>query len=263
MELFVQMAPLSLIIFIFGICIGSFLNVCIYRIPAGKSIITPASACPSCRTTLAFYCNIPIFSYLFLKGRCNYCGAAISARYPIVEGITGLVAVSVFFKFGLGMQALFWFTFICTLIVISFIDIDHQIIPDVISLPGIAVFATSFIFIPQMTVKHALFGVLLGGGSLTLVALVYYLLRRQEGMGGGDIKLLAMIGAAIGPKGVLFTIFMGSLAGSIVGFAIILMTRHSGMKLKIPFGPYLSIGAVLYVFYGETITSWYFNLITG
>lgn len=263
MTLAFNFVPLYTTVFTFGICIGSFLNVCIYRIPAGMSIVTPGSTCPKCSTKIAFYCNIPIFSYLALKGRCKYCKTPISIRYPIVESITGIVALLLLQKFGLNTQMVFWFVFICTLIVISFIDFDHQIIPDFISLPGIIIFASSLFFVPEMTIKQVLLGILFGGGSLTLVAVLYYLLRKQEGMGGGDIKLLAMIGSAIGPKGVFFTIFCGSLVGTIVGFSMILITRKSGLKLKIPFGPYLSLGAVLYIFYGEPIISWYLGLITG
>lgn len=252
---------LSIPIFLFGSCIGSFLNVCIFRIPEGKSIVSPPSTCPNCRTLIPYYCNIPIASYLFLKGRCKFCGLHISVRYPIIEFLTGMFAVLLFLKFGFSMQMVFWFIFICSLTTVSFIDLDHQIIPDIISLPGILVFATSFYFIPGMTIQNVLFGILFGGGSLTAVALGYYLIRRQEGMGVGDIKLLAMIGAAIGVKGVLFTIFSGSLLGTIAGVILMLLNRESGTKLKIPFGPYLSLGAVLYIFFGEQIIAWYLGLL--
>ncbi len=250
-------------VFLFGICIGSFLNVCIYRIPEGRSIVSPPSSCPDCKTPIPFYCNIPIFSYLLLKGRCKFCKTKISMRYPLIEALTGFFAVLLYLKFGLTYPMLFWFVFISTLITISFIDFDYQIIPDIISLPGIIVFASSFYFIPGMTIKSVLLGILIGGGSLTTVAVGYYLIRRQEGMGVGDIKLLAMIGAAIGVKGVFFTIFSGSLLGTFAGITMIMVSRHSNSGLKIPFGPYLSMGAVLYIFWGEQIISWYMRLITG
>ncbi len=247
----------GLIMFIFGTCIGSFLNVCIYRIPANKSIVTPGSFCPNCKNSIPFYCNIPIFSYLFLMGRCKSCRNPISIRYPLIEAMTGIFSLLLFLKFGLTPAMAYWFVFISVLITISFIDIDYQIIPDSISLPGIPIFASSFYFIPEMTIKTALLGILAGGGSLYAVALFYYLLRKQEGMGGGDIKLLAMIGAATGIKGVVFTIFAGSLFGTIIGIFIMLYTRIADAKLKIPFGPFLSLGAIAYIFFGNQLIHWY------
>ncbi len=248
-------------LFIFGACIGSFLNVCIYRIPEGKSIIFPSSFCPQCKNNIPFYCNIPILSYLFLRGQCKFCKNPISIRYPLIEALTGIFAILLFLKFGLTITFGFWFVFISVLITISFIDFDHQIIPDVISLPGILVFASSFYFIPQMTYKDVIWGVLAGGGTLYSVALFYYLVRKQEGMGGGDIKLLAMIGAAIGLKGVFFTIFVGSLLGTIAGILIMIYSKIADAKLRIPFGPYLSMGAIIYIFYGEQIIQWYLGLL--
>ncbi len=251
--------PLTLIIFLFGICIGSFLNVCIYRIPENKSIAFPGSFCPNCKNNIPFYYNIPILSYIFLKGHCKFCRQPISIRYLLIEALTGIVAVLLFYKFGLTPVMGYWFVFICVLITISFIDFDHQIIPDIISLPGIVIFASSFYFLPEMTFKDTLIGILAGGGSLYAVALCYYLIRKQEGMGGGDIKLLAMIGAATGIKGVLFTIFAGSLSGTIFGISIMVYTKIADKKnLKIPFGPFLSLGAILYIFFGPQLIQWYF-----
>lgn len=251
----------GLFIFLVGTCIGSFLNVCIYRIPENKSIITPGSSCPHCSNLIPFYCNIPILSYVFLRGRCKFCNTRISIRYPSIEALTGLFALFLFQKFGLTPALAFWFVFISVLITISFIDIDHQIIPDIISLPGILIFASSFYFLPEMTIKSTILGILAGGGSLYAVALFYYYVRKQEGMGGGDIKLLAMIGAATGIKGIFFTIFAGSLFGTAVGIIIMLYTKIADTKLKIPFGPFLSLGAVLYIFYGNELIQWYFNLL--
>jgi leader peptidase (prepilin peptidase) / N-methyltransferase len=248
-------------LFIFGACIGSFLNVCIYRIPEGKSIVFPSSFCPKCKNEIPFYCNIPILSYFFLRGRCKFCKNPISIGYPLIEALTGLFAVLLFFKFGLTITFGFWFVFTSVLITISFIDFDHQIIPDVISLPGILVFASSFYFVPQMTYKDVIWGIVAGGGSLYAVALFYYLLRKQEGMGGGDIKLLAMIGAAIGLKGVFFTIFVGSLLGTIAGILIMIYSKVSDSKLRIPFGPYLSMGAIIYIFYGDNLIRWYLRFL--
>jgi leader peptidase (prepilin peptidase)/N-methyltransferase len=247
--------------FILGSCIGSFLNVCIYRIPENKSIVTPGSFCPNCHNSIPFYLNIPILSYAILAGRCKFCSNPISVRYPLIEALTGIFAVLLYYKFSLTPALAYWFVFISVLITISFIDIDHQIIPDIISLPGIIIFATSFYFLPEMTITSSLLGILAGGGSLYAVALFYYLLRKQEGMGGGDIKLLAMIGAATGIKGVIFTIFAGSLLGTIIGIFIMFYTKIADSKLKIPFGPFLSLGVILYIFFGEQLIQWYMTML--
>ncbi|MEN8211002.1 MAG: prepilin peptidase [Thermodesulfobacteriota bacterium] len=248
-----------MIVFAFGSCIGSFLNVCIYRIPENRSIIFPGSFCPSCKNAIPFYLNIPILSYVFLMGKCKFCKIKISIRYPLIEALTGIFALLLFLKFGLTPSFFYWFVFISTLITISFIDFDHQIIPDIISLPGIIIFASSFYFLPEMTIKDTILGILLGGGSLYAVAFLYYLIKKQEGMGGGDIKLLAMIGAATGIKGVIFTIFAGSLLGTIFGVLLMLSSKIKDTKLKIPFGPFLSAGAILFIFYGKELIQWYFG----
>jgi leader peptidase (prepilin peptidase)/N-methyltransferase len=216
--------------------------------------------CPSCGTLIAFYDNIPIFSYIALRGKCRHCAARISFRYPVIEGISGIFAVGVLLKYGLSFEALIYYTFIATLLVITFIDIDHQIIPDVISLPGIPIFFAASFVLPDITLVESIMGILIGGGSLWIVAQLYYMLTRKEGMGGGDIKLLAMMGAIIGWKGVLFTIFMASAVGTVVGMLVMLKTRTS-MKLKVPFGPFLAIGAIAYIFLGPQLMAWYFNLL--
>jgi len=255
--------PLYLIeifIFIFGLCIGSFLNVCIYRLPASQSIAHPRSKCPECGKLIASYDNIPVFSYLWLKGRCRHCGVKIGLRYPTVELLGGLFALATFLKFGLSLEAVIYFAFIACLLVVTFIDLDHRIIPDVITLPGIPIcFAASFA-LPDMTYKAALLGILVGGGSLFLVAWVYSLITKKEGMGGGDIKLLAMMGALLGWEGVLFTIFVSSLVGTLSGLAVMLRSRK-GMKLAVPFGPFLAIGGITYIFFGTRLINWYFNLL--
>jgi leader peptidase (prepilin peptidase)/N-methyltransferase len=247
------------LIFLFGLCIGSFLNVCIYRLPSSMSIVSPSrSICPKCNSAISFYDNIPVFSYLWLKGRCRHCQASISLRYPMVELLTGIIALDIFFMFGLTPAGIIYFIFISSLLVITFIDIDHQIIPDVITLPGIPIgLAVSFV-LPAITFKTSMLGMLAGGGSLWVVAWSYSLITRKEGMGGGDIKLLAMIGAFIGWKGVIFTIFAASVAGTFVGLTVMLV-KGKNLKFAIPFGPFLSIGAMSYLFFGEKILAWYFH----
>jgi leader peptidase (prepilin peptidase)/N-methyltransferase len=241
---------------IFGALIGSFLNVCILRLPQEESIITPGSHCPQCKKPIKFYDNIPLVSYLLLRGRCRYCHSPISIQYPLVEGITALSSLILFLKFGPTLSYLFYFSFVSALIVITLIDLYHQIIPDVISLPGIGVGILASLFIPQITLLNSLIGILLGGGSLFLVATIYQWLFKREGMGGGDVKLLAMIGAFLGWKAVILTILLGSLLGSISGI-IIMVSKGKDFKYAIPFGPFLSLGAVIALFYGENIIRWY------
>lgn len=247
------------IIFIFGMCIGSFLNVCIYRLPTSKSIANPShSICPSCSRRIRFYDNIPVLSYIWLKGRCRNCNAPISFRYPLVELMNGIVAVSLLFKFGLSLESLVYFAFISSLIVITFIDLDHQIIPDIITLPGIPMGLAASFALPTITLKASALGLLIGGGSLWFVAWAYNLIAHRDGMGGGDIKLLAMMGTIIGWKGVIFTIFASSVIGSCVGITMMLI-KDKNMKFAIPFGPFLSFGAIAYVFFGSRVIAWYFS----
>ncbi len=252
---------IEVFIFIFGLCIGSFLNVCIYRLPASKSIVHPRSMCSNCGTLIASYDNIPIISYLWLRGRCRHCRTKISLRYPIVEFLCGLFALGAYLKFDLTIEALIYFLFFAALMVVTFIDLDHRIIPDVITLPGIPICFAACFALPTITYKEALLGILSGGGSLFLVAWTYSLITKKEGMGGGDIKLLAMIGAIVGWKGVLFTIFVASLVGTLAGLAVMLQSRK-GLKLAVPFGPFLSIGSITYIFFGTPLITWYFNLLS-
>jgi len=259
--------------FVFGMLIGSFLNVCIHRLPASQSIVHPRSCCPHCGHLIRAYDNIPVVSYLLLRGRCRDCGAKISARYPLVELLSGAFATMMVIKYGVWPEGVAYFGFIAALLVIIFIDIDHQIIPDEISIPGIHVgFILSF-FLPSMSPPESLLGYLFGGGLLYTIAVVYQKIRNEEGMGGGDIKLLAMIGAFIGWKGVFFTIFVASLAGTLAAvvqkLCLIMLSKKtdssdrssSFMKMRIPFGPFLAIGAITYLFLGRQLILWYFKTI--
>ncbi len=246
-------------VFVAGCCLGSFLNVCIYRLPQDLSIVSPRSFCPQCRAPVRSYDNIPLLSYLLLRGRCRNCGARISWRYPLVEAIAGFLAVAFFWKFGLTLSFFALFAFTAALLVITFIDLDHRIIPDVISLPGIAGgFGLSF-FLPEPTWTESLIGLLAGGGSLYLVAVGYEALTKREGMGGGDVKLLAMIGAWLGWKAILFTLFLASLSGTLIGGGAMLLQKQ-GRHYAIPFGPFLAFGALAYVFFGPQLIDWYLNL---
>jgi leader peptidase (prepilin peptidase)/N-methyltransferase len=251
--------PASLALsFVFGACIGSFLNVCIYRIPRDLSIVFPGSACPACGRTLPFYANIPVISFLVLGGRCRFCKNPISPQYLVVECLTGGLAALTLLTFGLTLEALVWFAFGAALVVVSGIDLAFRIIPDRISIPGIVVFGfLSWTVLDRSPVAIGA-GILTGGGILYSVALVYYLIRKTDGMGGGDIKLLAMIGAATGVTGVLFTLFAGSVLGTVAGIAKMVRQGAPDRQMQIPFGPFLSAGALVYVFVGETVIDWYF-----
>jgi leader peptidase (prepilin peptidase)/N-methyltransferase len=246
--------------FIFGLVIGSFLNVCIHRLPSSQSIVHPRSRCPQCGHLIRVYDNIPVLSYLILGGRCRDCGARISLRYPVVELLSGAFAAMAVARFGLGWQALLMYALIAAFLVITFIDLDHRIIPDVITLPGIPIGLAASFGPGMISPLESLVGILAGGGSLFLVAWGYQLVTQREGMGGGDIKLLAMIGAFIGWKGVLFTIFIASLTGTLAGMALI-FRRRGDMKLAVPFGPFLAVGAIAYLFMGPELLSWYLGAV--
>ena len=245
-------------IFCIGAMVGSFLNVCIYRLPQRLSIAAPRSFCPACQTPIRAYDNIPILSFLVLGGKCRKCLNPISWRYPLVEALTGGLALALFLKMGLTFPFFCHFCFAAALVVITFIDLDHRIIPDVISLPGIVIgFLLSLLGI-TLGIRDSLIGIALGGGSLYLVAIVYEAVTKREGMGGGDVKLLAMIGAWLGWKAVLFTLFFASLTGSLIGGAI-MMAKKEDSKLAVPFGPFLAFSALAYVFCGEKLIHWYLS----
>jgi len=243
-----------------GLCVGSFLNVLIYRLPLGRSIVRPGSACPSCGAGIRWYDNIPVLSYILLRGQCRHCQSRISLRYPLVEFITGLLSLVLFQQYGLSWAYLFYFLFVSALIAIIFIDFDHQIIPDVITYPGIITGFISSLILPNITYRDSLIGIMLGGGILYLIALGYIAIAKREGMGGGDIKLLAMIDAFLGWQALPFTILVSALLGSVVGIIAMLKTGKD-TKMAIPFGPFLSIGAILYLFWGKAATQWYLGLL--
>ncbi|HEY6007554.1 MAG TPA: prepilin peptidase [Geobacteraceae bacterium] len=245
--------------FVVGAVVGSFLNVCIWRLPRHESIVFPASHCPNCNYKIPFYDNIPLLSYLILGGRCRGCRTRISPQYPLVELINGLLTLALFLKFGPGLTFLVLFVFVSALVAITFIDLEHQIIPDVISLPGIPLGIAVSFFLPWLGWKNSLLGILLGGGSLLVVAYAYEFFTKNEGMGGGDVKLLAMMGAFLGWRSVPFIIFAASLAGSVIGLTVMAIQKKDS-KLPIPFGPFLAFGALLYIFYGRQIITWYFGL---
>lgn len=256
------MAPqqvMAIFSFLAGALIGSFLNVCIYRLPLEQSVITPRSRCMACETDVAWFDNLPIISWFLLRGRCRTCGAPYSIRYPLVELLTALLSLLLFLRFGPSLSYLVYGALTAALVVITFIDLDHQIIPDEISLPGIGLGFLASFFLPQPGWFSSLLGIVVGWGSLALVFYGYLWLTGREGMGGGDAKLLAMLGAFLGVAAVPFIIFTSSLVGTVAGLSMMTLQRK-GRHLAIPFGPYLALGALLYLFYGQQLITWYLQL---
>ena len=244
---------------VIGLFIGSFLNVCIHRIPREESIVFPSSRCPKCREKIRPWDNIPVLSYLFLRGRCRHCKEKISPRYPLVETLSALIALAMLYRFGLTAAFFIYYAWACVLLVITFIDIDYQIIPDSLSIGGIVVGLALVWWLP-VSYPEALIGLGVGAGLLIVVIYGYYFLTGKQGMGGGDVKLLGMIGVFTGWEGVLFTIFMGSLLGSLVGIPWALLQKKN-MQAAIPFGPFLALGAFINVLFGDMLIDWYFGIL--
>jgi len=246
--------------FFFGLILGSFLNVCIYRLPLNKSIVNPPSSCPQCGKKIRFYDNIPVFSYLLLLGKCRYCRQSIPLHYPFVEAITGLLSAALFIRYGLSYPYFLFLLFAACLVTISFIDLHHKIIPDIISLPGIGLGLAVSFFFDNISWLDSLIGIIGGGGFLFLIAVVFEKLTGREGMGGGDIKLLAMIGAWMGWRALPFIILISSLTGTFIGGGSLLLARR-GLRVKIPFGPFLALGALIYFFFSYELVTWYYGLL--
>jgi leader peptidase (prepilin peptidase)/N-methyltransferase len=239
----------------FGGVVGSFLNVCIYRLPIHKSIVWPASACPHCGRVLPWYENIPILSFLALRGRCRTCAKTISWQYPIVEALTAVMFAVAWWYFGAGVLLASRLVFACALIVLFAIDLEHHLLPNVITVPGIVVgFAFSVFAEPGW--QASLIGIMVGGGVLFLIAEAYYRVRREEGLGMGDVKMLAMIGAFLGWKLTLVALLLASVGGSVIGLLLI-ATRRGDMKYALPFGTFLALGAAGAAAIGPALIDWY------
>jgi leader peptidase (prepilin peptidase)/N-methyltransferase len=239
----------------FGAIVGSFLNVCIYRLPIGKSIVWPASSCTSCGRELSWYENIPVLSYVVLRGRCRTCQAPFSIRYPLIEALTAAMFAAAWWYYGPHVLLAARLVFGCALIVLFAIDLEHQLLPNAITLPGIVV---GFLFscFAEPGWIASLIGILVGGGVLYGVALAYYYIRHEEGLGMGDVKMLAMIGAFLGWKLTLVTLMMASLSGTVIGVALI-VSKRGGMKYALPFGTFLALGAAAAAIVGPALLDWY------
>jgi len=257
-----------ILIFVLGAVVGSFLNVCIHRLPKGQSIVTPGSHCPECENSIPFYDNVPIFSYLILKGKCRFCKTSISARYPFVEFLSGLVSIALLYKFDFSLDFLAFFIFLLSLIVITFIDLDEKIIPNEISVGGMFAGLVFSLFIPQLhdvpvgdrslvlihlhSLGLSLLGVLIGGGSIYLMGVLGDFLFKKESMGGGDVKLLAMVGAFMGWKMAILAFFIAPFFGAFYGIIEKIRTKDTA----IAYGPFLVLGSLICLFWGDAIVAW-------
>ncbi|MBP1610841.1 MAG: type 4 prepilin peptidase 1, Aspartic peptidase, family [Acidobacteria bacterium] len=265
--------------FILGLVVGSFLNVCIYRIPRGESIVFPRSHCPQCGKDIPAHHNIPLLAYIWLGGKCSFCKKPISLQYPLVELLTGLIFFGCALKWEFASPTYLNALFLSLIVILIFIDYNHQILPNVITIPGTLVaIALSFLQEKQLYADSislnlasavnasnpgamlpwigALVGAIISAGTLFLVALVYQLLRKRQGLGMGDVKMMALVGAFLGWRLAFLTIFIGSLVGSIIGLLLILF-RGKTLQTKLAFGTFLGMGSLLAVFYGPAVISWY------
>ncbi|MGH7254790.1 MAG: prepilin peptidase [Nitrospirales bacterium] len=248
--------------FVYGLLVGSFLNVCIHRLPRRESLWSPRSRCPACRTPIAVRDNIPLFSYLWLKGRCRSCQAPISPRYPLIEVANGLGWVLILWRFGFDWSSAVYALLFSALLAVSFIDLEHLIVPDLITLPGIVLgFLCAATVLPVGWIDSML-GILVGGGLLWGLAWISPYVFGKEGMGGGDIKLLAMIGAFLGWQPTLLTVMVGAVLGSVVGISLI-AAKVMQRDQYLPFGPFLALGALFSLFFHHELLDWYFGLMSG
>lgn len=243
----------------FGAILGSFANVIILRLPQGESISRPRSRCPHCQTAIKWFDNVPIFAWFYLRGRCRQCQAPVSWRYPMVEALMACAFLATYHFVGWNWFLLEALYLVFGLITVSMIDIDHFILPDVFTLSGIVIGLLGALLNPDRSFIDALLGVFLGGGFLWAIAYFYFVFRKEEGMGGGDIKLLAWIGAVLGWKAIPFVIISSSLLGSLGG-GLTALRQKKGLKTVIPFGPYLALGALIFLFGGQGIAQWYLSL---
>ncbi len=267
MEFFDFMPSWSLYVIsgVIGAILGSFANVCIIRMPADKSVIWPRSQCPFCRHKLSPVENIPVISFIVLRGRCRACKRPISLQYPIVEILMIALSILTWWYFYDPFKYLIYVClFILPLLICSIIDLKHFIIPDSITLPGIVVGFLVHIFLGSeisygWAALDSLLGIAIGGGALYLFAKIYERIKKQEGLGGGDVKLIAMLGAFFGWRASILILLMSSFLGSLIGLLLIIFLRK-GMKYAIPFGPFLAAGGLIYLFLGTRFISWYMGL---
>jgi leader peptidase (prepilin peptidase) / N-methyltransferase len=247
---------------VFGLLIGSFLNVVIARVPEGRSLVRPGSACPGCGAAIAWYDNIPILSFLLLRARCRACAMPIPWRYPLVEAVTGALFGAAGHAFGPTVQGVAAAALLAALVAITVIDLEHQIIPDVISLPGILAGILANLAGGWVSWLDAILGAVVGAGIFIVITVVGSWWAGQEAMGGGDMKLAAMLGAFLGWKVLLLSLFLSTVAGGILS-SILMTVGIRGRKDPIPFGPFLAVGGATALFWGERMVRWYLNAFAG
>ncbi len=252
-------SALVVIAALFGAVVGSFLNVCIYRLPLGSSIVFPASACPNCRRELSWYENVPIVSWMILRGRCRTCRAPIGVRYPLVEAITAAMFAAAFWYYGWTPLLASRLIFGCALLVLFAIDLEHHLLPNAITLPGIVV-GFLFSLVTEPGWESSLIGIVAGGGVLLATFYLWLWIRKIEALGMGDPKMLAMIGAFLGWKLTLLTLMLASFLGSIIG-VLMIATRRGGLASQLPFGCFLALGAAVAAFAGNQILDWYLGML--
>jgi len=249
-----------ILIILIGLALGSFLNVCIYRIPKKTSILFPGSFCPRCGAKIRSYDNIPLLSYIILKGRCRNCKAKISLQYPLVEFITSALLVLAYLRFGLTWDFVARSILILFMILTFFIDLKHRIIPDVLTFPGIILgFLLSFV-VKSPSILNSLLGILVGGGMFYLAAILGELLFKKESLGGGDIKLAMMLGAFLGWQKILLVLLLSAFLGTLIGGAALFLSKDVKETRTIPFGPFLALGTVIAMFAGDAIISAYLKI---
>ncbi len=249
----------EILLIIIGLILGSFLNVVIYRLPRGTSIVKPGSFCPHCNSPIKWFDNIPVLSFIILGGKCRNCKKPISLRYPIVEILTAFALLLVYKKFYFSFQFFGSIIFSLSLIVLAFIDLEHKILPDKITLSGFTFFLFYSLSNPSKKIWDSLGGALVGAGSLMLIYLLYYFIKKEEGLGLGDVKMMLMVGVFLGIGKTFLTLIIASLLGSIAGLIIAIIMKK-GMKYALPFGVFLSIGAFISLILGSEIISFYWRL---
>lgn len=245
-----------ILLFLVGLVIGSFLDVCILRIPHGQSVIRPGSHCPQCKTSIRWFDNVPLLSFVWLRALCRWCGGKISRRYPLVECLNGVGYLGIVYKFGWNSSALVYALFLSLLLVVTMIDLDHLVVPDVVSLPGLVIGFFTAAFILPLGWKGSLLGIVLGGGILWVLAVISPYLFGKDGMGGGDIKFLAMIGAFLGWEHVCMTLFLASCAGAMLGIGLMAF-RYMERGQYLPFAPFLAAGALASLFFYQELFGMY------
>jgi len=244
------------LIFVLGLIVGSFSNVCIYRIPRNESIVYPASHCPKCRSNISPKDNIPLLSYILLKGRCRNCKNKISIQYPTVEFLTGLIYLIIYLTYGLSVQTLIYIILSSALIIIAFVDLNEQVILGVLSLPGIVIGLILSFFVPYISFINSALGIIIGGGIILIIRLAGSLIFKKESMGLGDIELTAMIGAFLGWRYIIISMFLGFFLGALAGI-ILIFSKIKSREDVIPFGPFIVMGSFITLLWGEKIFLWY------